>query len=300
MSLADLFDPPLEFVCLEEGIVLERSGDKLVGVCPFHADSEPSFALWNYGGRDFVGCWACGFGPTDGLGLIRMAHDCPFETALIISRRYARAALEAKWVSTALPQSEKQVMLKDFTAEAHRALSTFPEAARGFLMGRGLDMHTEWLLQEFRFGGDGKWIVVPHYSKSGKFVTAIKYREGTGLLKTMDGGTLSFLYGCWRDTGQPYVVLAEGESDTWRLAAFYSNDPRVLVLGLPSGAKAPKLHWLAELEGRRLLVLFDGDDAGRRAAAQWQEARPDARVVDPGDGLDASKLSDKQLRELTA
>lgn len=299
--IADLFDPPLEYVCLEEGIIFQRDGDKLAGICPFHEDDDPSFALWNYGGRDFVGCWACGFGPTDGLGLIRKAHDCTFETALIISRRYARAAQAAQWVSTPLPKIEKQTyMMKDFVAEATRALTTAPAAALEFLEARGLADRTQWLLREFRFGGDEKWIVVPHYSRNGKHVTALKYREGAGQLLTMAGGTLAFLYGAWRDTGQPYVVLAEGESDTWRLAAFFATDERVLVLGLPSGAKAPKLHWLEQIGSRRLLILFDGDDAGRRAAAQWQEARPDARVVDPGDGLDASKLSDEQLRELTA
>ena len=301
MTLGDLIDAPLEFVVVSEGVALSRDGDKLIGICPFHDDDDPSFAVWNYGGRDFCGCWACGFGPTDAIGFLREKRGVDYPTALVYANRYSREALGLNWQSTALPVREKQVQAHDFTEELKQSRQGMPEAAKHFLMNRGLSVtDAQWVIDEFQLGGDEKYIVVPHLTPSGRHVTAIKYRVGGAKLMTMDDGTLAFLYGCWRDTGQPYVLLCEGESDTWRVAAFWRHDPRVLVLGLPSGAKGPRDSWLLAIGGRRLGVLFDADEAGYRATTAWLEARDGTADLTAKlqSGLDASKLDDHKMCEL--
>jgi len=268
-----------------------------MGLCPFHDDEDPSFAVWVYNDREFCGCWACGFGPTDAIGFIRKLHGVDFKSSLVIIRRHARAMPEG-WKSTALPSTTVRDGARSFKSEADKSLTDDPSAAREFLERRGLGELDEWLMERYRFGGDSKYVVVPHYTPSGQHVTALKYRELDGQLLTMKDGTLAFLYGCWLDEHQPFVVLAEGESDCWRLAAYFRDDPRVLVMGLPSGAKGPKIQWLRVLEGRRLLLFFDGDEAGRKAAAEWKAERPDAVNIDPGDGMDACKLTDERIRDL--
>lgn len=296
MSITDLFDPPLQFVLEHEGVLLERYDNKFIGLCPFHEDSEPSFALWRYNDRDFCGCWACGFGPTDAIGFIRRMHGVAFSESLVIIKRIGRE-MPDDWQPTILKSTSVKDGSKNFVAEANLALSYDPTYAREFLTERGFsEQDTTWVLNTYRFGGDEKYIVVPHYTPSGRQVTGIKSRvRGEGLI-TMGGGTLAFLYGCWLDRGQSFVVICEGESDAWRVAKFYRHDARVLVLSLPSGAKGPKEPWLKTLEGRRLMILFDGDAPGRAAAEEWRRARLDAKIVDPGEGLDASELTDDDLR----
>lgn len=299
-TIQELFDPPLQFVLEHENVLLERYDNKFIGLCPFHDDSEPSFALWRYNDRDFVGCWACGFGPTDAIGFIRRLHGVTFAESLVIIRRIGKA-MPDDWSATILKSTSVKDGSRDFSAEAREALSYEPGYARQFLAERGFTTSdTDWVLDRYRIGGDEKYLVVPHYTPSGRHVTGIKTRVEDERLDTLGGGTLSFLYGCWLDEGQPYVVLTEGESDCWRMAAYYRHDARILVLSLPSGAKGPKPPWLKTLEGRRLLIIFDGDKPGRDAAEAWRRERLDARIVDPGEGLDASDLTDDDLRRLLA
>lgn len=302
MSLDDLIfeSPPLEWVVTASGVDLERDDNKLIGLCPFHEDSDPSFAVWRYNDRDFCGCWACGFGPTDGIGFIRRMHGVAFSESLVILRRIAKQMPEDFRI-VELASTSVRDGARDYSPEVEKALTNDPAAAREFLELRGLGEHDEWLMERYGFGGDHKYIVVPHYTPSGRHVTGIKYRELGGDLLSMGGATLSFLYGCQNDEGQPFVVICEGESDTWRVACFFRNDPRVLVLGMPSGAKGPKAQWLRVLEGRKLLLILDQDDTGRRVAAEWREARPDARILfPPNENDDASDLSDPDLEELLA
>lgn len=291
----ELFDPPIEYVAEEEGIVLQRDGQKLVGICPLHPDSDPSFAVWRYNDRDFCGCWACGFGPTDAIGLIRAIRGCDYASALVIMRRYSRS-LPEDWKPTKLQSSSVRDASRDFRAETDKSLQGDSSAAIAFLESRGLGEHEEWLRAEFGFGGDAKYVVVPHYTPSKKHVTGLKYRELGGKLLTMEGGTLAFLYGAWRDGDErTHVVLAEGESDCWRLAAYFRADARVIVLGLPHGACAPKPHWLAAIGDRPLLIFFDGDDTGREHAREWLRASPSGRMVMTPDGQDACTLSDEEI-----
>lgn len=295
--LSEIFEPPLEWVLEREGVSLRRDGSKLLGICPFHSDSDPSFAMWRYNDRDFVGCWACGFGPTDAIGFIREKYSVSYAESLVIIRRIAKEMPE-DWKFEPLPSTSVKNATRDFTKETKMSLTDDPTAAREFLELRGLGEDDEWLMEKYRFGGDHKYVVVPHYTPSGKHVTGLKYREVHGQLMTMEGGTLSFLYGSWLDGGQPFVVLCEGESDTWRVASFFREDPRVLVLGLPAGAKGPKLMWLNMLNDRKLMTIFDGDAAGRKATEEWLKVVPGLKAIDPGDDMDACKLTNEQLKDL--
>jgi hypothetical protein len=297
-GIEDLIAPDLEWVVTSEGVVLERDGDRLIGNCPLHEDNDPSFALWKREGRDWVGCWACGFGPTDDIGFIMAVRQVDYKTAVLLRRRHAQRQ-PANWESTALPARDRsRGQFSDFGPEYRATLGTYPGAAYEFLGRRGwLTAEADETIEQFRLSGDDKWIVVPHYTPSGDFVTALKSRTVDGELRTLKEGVLAFLYGCWRDEGQPYVVLAEGESDTWRLTRYWRHRDDTIVLGLPAGAKPPRPSWLSFIGERKLLLLFDGDEAGRRAVGQWKEAR-ECRSVDPGDKRDASKLSDFELDSL--
>ena len=44
---------------VRQTVKVTRRGAKWVGLCPFHPDKRPSFAVWIYQNKQFWGCWGC-------------------------------------------------------------------------------------------------------------------------------------------------------------------------------------------------------------------------------------------------
>lgn len=63
-----------------EGIELKRSGSRHVGLCPFHADHNPSLFVFDDG---YFKCFGCGK-KGDAIDFIRRLHGCDFQEALKI------------------------------------------------------------------------------------------------------------------------------------------------------------------------------------------------------------------------
>jgi twinkle protein len=113
------------------------------------------------------------------------------------------------------------------------------------------------------------------------------------------------LYGQWMfNQGGKMVVVCEGEIDTLTCSQIFGN--RFAVVGVPNGANGAKraltksLEWLCEFE--RVVLAFDMDDAGQKAAQECAELFPPnkARVAhlpmkDPSEMLQA-----KKIKELTS
>lgn len=66
---------------------LRRSGRALVGVCPFHKDDNPSFAI--YADTNSWYCFACGMGG-DVIGFYQQSKKVDFKTAIKELARWSR------------------------------------------------------------------------------------------------------------------------------------------------------------------------------------------------------------------
>lgn len=270
------------------GVELRPEGERLVGLCPFHDDNAPSFAVWRLDdGAELCGCWACDFRPGDVFDFIQRFNKISFPKAVQTVADYVRDGLPE---APAIPTRDPDAPLPDLSGIVNTARNRDLGPLHMLLTSRGIQAPAEWLAAEFRLGvGERGEIVIPHYSREDELRGA-KWRTDETKPMSFTGSRLDSLYGAWRDRGQPRVVLCEGESDTWAVAyALRTED--TLVLGLPSGVAArPKDEWLDQLSDREVVLLFDADDAGRRGLATWVAAlqsRADILLASLPEGDDA-------------
>lgn len=235
--------------------------------CPFHDDSNPSFAVFiPDDGVERVGCWSCDW-RGDVFDVIREARKCSFAEAMHV----------AKTLVGILP--ERQVRQRDELSPAEllatvklaqRVGTQNPEPIDRLLHAKGIRAPVEWMVDQFQLGvaslaGHGT-VLIPHYDSDFELV-GYKVRSPRTPPIAARGSRFSSLYGVWRDTGWGRVVVCEGETDTWS-AAWLADG--VTAVGIPTGAVTPvRSHWLAWFAGRNVRLLFDPDEAGRSATTRW-------------------------------
>jgi len=295
---------PLEWVVMEAGVQLERQPDgRLRGLCPFHDDSDPSFAIF---GEDLgaCGCWACDFGPGDLFDFIQRWRGVGFAEAVgIAAGLLRRMRAEGFTPSPPPPARQAPADLAERARAAWRRAQADPSAVAALVDAKGLTAPVDWLLREFWLGSEDRFVVtIPHLGppeeEGGPLrVNGLKTRTARTHPYAVAGSVLSSLYGAWRDRGRDLVVLTEGESDTWEMA--WRLRDRADVFGLPSGAAAkPRPEWAASLVGRDVVLMFDADRAGRDAARRWHQALAgqarSTRVARLEDGADASSAADPE------
>jgi DNA primase len=315
---------------------LRRAGKSMVGLCPWHEDSRPSFHVNPE--RQTFRCWVCNIGGDVFSFLMRMER-LEFREAL--EQLAQRAGIDLPRGRAGLPTDEKAAIhaALAWASERYRhCLKTAPEAraARDYLAARGLAPATidtfglgfappswDWLSKQAAAAGIATTILVKaglaveRQDRSGHYD---RFRDRV-MFPILDlfsrcvafGGRVlpgappdsakyinspetplfsksSMLYGLdsARDTmsRSRRAVVVEGYTDC--LAARQSGiDDVVAVLGTALGEKHAKL--LRRYADRIVLVL-DGDDAGRRRADEILDvllAEPiDVRIARLPAGVD--------------
>jgi len=267
---------PLAAVVEAVGIRLDWQGR---ATCPFHADSTPSFNIWeDPAGVQRWGCFPCGLSG-DCFDIVMRQEGVPFGVAV---RRVAEIAREAPArtpaprVKVALDRASLEAYV---TAAQNRAMSP---GARGMVCvaaslmdeGRPEDLRREYddTLVGLGWGVDDRAnVVVPHYDRD-FLMTGAKVRSPDGQKWSFPGSEYDNLYGCWtRPARGDRLLLTEGETD-FAHACHYARGDGVAVRSLPSGAggKTPRPAWLAEVRGfARVYLAFDGDRAGEASTDVW-------------------------------
>lgn len=291
----------LSSVILAYGIALEpvASGDRLIGLCPFHDDTVPSFSVWqseDWGWQ--CGCWSCDFSPGDIFTFLMRWHECGFAEAVGIA-----TTLRATDLPDPPPINVEHEVRATVSLDKILSRGTEFDAVHDLLNARGLYVPAPWLKREFEICADGDTVLIPHWDYAHRNLIGIKRRAAYLGWKNIAarGSEFGSLYGIWRDEGSDTVILCEGESDTWTVAYLY-RDHDVEVFGLPCGAAAtPRTEWLKELEGSTVVLLFDGDRAGREGAARWAEYLalicPDVYIAALPEGFDATSVAEKEVLE---
>lgn len=286
------------------GVQLEDTGHRWEGLCPFHADSNPSFAVWwdEDAESQKMGCWSCDFGMGDIFDAVRRLKKCTLGEAIKFVAEYKGVAPTPQQ-----PKTPKKANV-DLNQRWKDALKQVREddAAKftlhKFLRAKNLEPRMEWLIEEWLVGVYDGTIVIPHLTEQ-MDCRAIKRRFSPDWTPmAMAGSKLDTLYGAWRDRGHKHVILAEGESDAWTIS-WELRDVEVDVLALPHGAgpgKEPHADWLARLKGRQVTIMFDADKAGRISLREWISKLEKPRVAQLPEGLDATEVSLKELRAALA
>ncbi len=296
-------DVNLAAVIMADGVELGQVGDRLVGQCPFHDDESPSFAVWRWeDGCWAYGCWSCGE-CGDLFDYIQERHACGFAAAM----RIAVALRDGDDLPDIVPgdASPKASQLPAWWAWPGGSGDV--ELVTRFLRDRHIKVPADWVMHEFSVTTQRRRCVqIPHFDPAGK-LTAMKERApGDGWQsRSVAGSKLDHLYGIWRlrgASGRDELVVCEGESDTWSVARWTDHGRQVPdVVGLPSGAAAtPRSEWVEWMRGRRVVLLFDSDDAGRAAGKRWAAALEGVasyvRIARLPEGLDATEAGPVTVR----
>jgi hypothetical protein len=297
-TLKDLL--PFEFVLEREGVELqENNSGELVSLCPFHDDHDPSFKLW--GEHPFrFGCFPCGING-DLYDFLMKMHGLDFKGAVEAALEHYKEFRHAEdWKPRVVAASRTPVEPRDFEREAREAWLAAKEerlATINHLLytKNMLEIPAQWLHEEFGVGSrpEDDAVIIPHLDANKK-VTGYKTRWSAGHPIAARGSSYPELYGGWRDTGRERIIFCEGESDTWKTAYTFRDSHS--VVGLPTGAgQKPNTELCKRFKDREVILLFDGDVAGRAASRRWHHAlEPVAKrvlIAPMEDGADAVTCS---------
>lgn len=262
------------------------AGDMINCPLPGHDDSTPSFNLWaedENGVPQRYGCFGCGRGG-DVVGLISEIEGLSDQAALTRAIKLAEQEAVDQYERKRSPKTKKEpvrphsetykMIVDSMGHREYEVLYRFMES-KDML---GEELHN-YATEEWGWAAIGNEVVFVHQAL-GNEITGIKYRDprrtsGSKGRRNEDGSHFPALYGSWRDRGRPKVLLLEGETDTVWGAFSLRNESDWDVLGLPSGAgQRVDESWLELLEGRELVLGFDADSEGMKAAQKWCSVRP--------------------------
>src|SRR6266700_1483289 len=127
-----------------EYVRLKKSGQNFTGLCPFHAEKSPSFAV--HPTKQIYHCFGCGVGG-DVFKFVMDMEKCEFPEAVkVVAEKCGIAIPRQKERS---PEERKENQQRSVLVEMHREAQTFfvkqlegtleGKAARAYLEDRGLD-----------------------------------------------------------------------------------------------------------------------------------------------------------------
>lgn len=243
--------------------VRTRSGAEWMCLCPYHEDSNPSFAI-NVRKGLFV-CYACGVkGRVDALAQHLKVS--------VSSEQVVSTVDDVKKKIGSLLQQEPERRVPDETVSFFEAQPSRNELwARRKIMGSVLD--------RFRLGYDpmADALTIPvHHPAKDRVVSLIRRRlnpeAGQPKYHYERGFKISEnLYGSWQarqvSTRLDYIAVTEGSIDT--LSMWQVQIPSVALLGARVSEAQARL--LVQLDPLGLVVMTDNDEAGRGAAQEIEE-----------------------------
>lgn len=277
------------------GVKLRRSGhDQYRGPCPIHHGQGPEAFHANLT-RNLFHCFSCGAGGTV-LDFVAAMERCTLrEAALKLQGIADRPPIRRPTMQLVTKKSKVPLPL----GFALRGIdSTHP-----YLAARGIQIPTA---QEFGigfYGGAGifsGWLVIPIHNERGELVAYCgraldgaqpRYRFPSGFPKS------EILFNLHRAVapGRQTVVVVEGFFDCLKLrqAGIVSA---VALMGAALYASQQRL--LLE-RFSRIILMLDGDDAGRRATddiARRLRQHASVRVIHLPDGTQPDQLPPEAIR----
>jgi hypothetical protein len=124
-------------------------------------------------------------------------------------------------------------------------------------------------------------ITIPGFTEHG--LAYLKVRRLAGARKyTQVRGSVPGLYLAETLRDASVVAICEGEFDAlllWQQLHAPDDLHRVGVVTPGSQSPLPRSKWRALLEGKRVWLLFDQDEAGQRGAQRWHAALPGSTLL---------------------
>lgn len=190
------------------------------------------------------------------------------------ARQVAQAAAAELWTARARPALH-------WLLARGLAPATLRHWRVGYLAQPLTEPGVWWGRPEARLGL-GAGVLLPLYTERG--LTALKLRRLSGAPKygQVRGGGPGLYLAATLTPAARTVAVCEGEFDAlllWQALQATADLPPMAVVTPGSQAPWPRPEWLALLQGRRVLLLFDQDAAGEQGAQRWLASLPTATRV---------------------
>jgi len=307
---------PIQDVIREYGVVLEPAGSRYKGLCPFHADHRPSLTVDPHFGS--WKCWPCGAGG-DVFTFLMQHERVSFPEALRLLAERSSIPYEHDGV-TGTSISQLFDVCERAADHFHRNL---PDKVRQYARSRGL---TDDSIDRFRLGYDDGQFTDPLLEQAGLYSGKwrVTSKRLTFPITDVRGRTVGFggrcgpgqnvakyvntvetpifskrrtLYGV--PTASKSVVVVEGYLDVIRCHQHGATNVTATL-----GTSLTKEHLaLLRRTASQIVLMFDGDQAGRRAADRaielYLKYDVDLRICllptgDPCDFFDTNSLEEFQ------
>ena len=328
---------------IAEHVPLRPRGREHVGLCPFHDDHKPSFAVVTHKGNAFYKCHACG-AAGDAFNFVMDYHKMAFPDALKLLAERTGIALQRRRAAgpkTDRPAGDELRRANTLAAEFYRDFLVNDRrgaAARAVMHRRGIDDATA---EQFMIGAaPAEWEAVAAHA-AGRNV-ALRSLVAAGLIKARSSGNGHYdtfrnrlIFPICDELGRPIafggrrldendepkylnsaespvfkksgtlyglhlakraiidarqVIVTEGYTD---VVACHQAGLRNVVATLGTALTPQHVQVLKRL-CEEVVLLFDGDEAGRRAAdravALFFAETLDVRICVLSDGDDPADL----------
>jgi DNA primase len=310
----------------EFGVELKQKGKSFTGRCPWHDDKTPSLSVDREKG--LYNCFGCGESG-DVVTLVEKMKGLPFKEALKFLQQFDRA-VQVPNTSEPRRQEEPELLARgilthDLTltvaADFYHKKLFENKSALAYLEGRGFKDHS--LFTRFKLG----------YTDGGILkVTSNGQREALKVLGLLRDTGVEHLSGCitfpvtdandqvltfygrrTNDTEPKHLYLAGPRKGVWNRKASKVYDEIILTeciidglslvaLGFENvqacygtnGFTVEHLQVLKDDRVKTVMIGFDADEAGRKAAGRLQEKLLaegfTVKVIEPPQGKDWNEL----------
>ena len=249
-------------------VKLRRSGrDQYRGRCPIHRGEGPEAFHANLS-RNIFHCFSCGAGGSV-LDFIAAMERCDLREAALRLRQDAFVADE----SVAAAGGQKQLVTKrKGTPVALRFTLHGVDGTHAYLAARGIETRTAEKFGAGVYRGSGIFsgrLVIPIHNHLGELVAYCgravdgsqpRYRFPPGFAKS----EILFNFHRAAAAEKPAVVVVEGFFDCFKL---HQAGVRSVVALMGSDLSASQQRLLLD-RFQRVILMLDGDAAGRRATAE--------------------------------
>lgn len=274
------------------GVELRKNGTRLVGRCPAHEDTSPSFAVYDTR-HERCGCYPCGFdgdvfAVSQWLGRASTFPEAVADVAASLGVYLPDSTAGTATRPATAPQRpakepEPPFVLSDGDrSKLHAARLAFSDAfwSGGPIVDRiaeslGLDRET---LRLASWGSSGLGLADPVGGRDSwlcySYPQGLKWRNphpaSTPRFRWIVGKALAPWRMEWVKPETQTVYLTEGESDCMALIqAGLETDGTAACVASP-GTSFPRA-WAPLFAGKRVVICFDRDKPGQAAAATVAE-----------------------------
>ncbi len=268
--------------------------------CPRHEDTNPSCAVYH----DHLHCFSCGWHSYPVSFLTQEQGYSKVAALTILGDRYTWVRKILRFETPLPPSLQWQEELAPHLCRAAHVLDgqyraqniTKSKRALVWLDRRGITLD---VMQEYKLGWQQDWVklsfgswlaeglVIPVYKDGALWSATVRTVSGRPRYLRVKNGAKSVLFGLDQLQGHDTLILTEAELDALTVRSIVPGVDVLAIRGVMNRLKGWEVYFMSY---KRVIICFDGDDAGQVAASILLEDNPRWENREPPEGKDIGDL----------